>query len=76
VATAFYINRVTVENAKIIVNQTNVVTDAITSILKHHTANDLELQPLVTDIKMGRLHYQPKTSGYKECFNELSVKMG
>jgi len=65
------------QDAKIIVNQTNVVTDAITfSILKHHTANDLELQPLVTDIKMGRLHYQPKTSGYKECFNELSVKMG
>ena len=65
------------EDAEIIVNQINAVTDAITfPILKHHTEKDPALQCLMHDIQVGRLRHQPATAAYKECFEELSTKDG
>ena len=65
------------EDAEIIVNKINDITDAITlPILKHHTDKDEELQKLRQDIKSGRLHHEPRTKGYKQCFEELGVNDG
>ena len=65
------------EDAEIIVNRIMEVTDAITlPILEHHTEQDSQLSALMKDVMRGRLHHQPITPGYKECFEELSVKDG
>ena len=53
------------------------LTDAVTlPILQRHTMGCKILQRLVEDIRQGRLRKELGHSGYKECFQELSVQEG
>ena len=45
-------------------------------ILQRHTKADKVMQDLMEDIKHGRLRKELDSSGYKECFQELSVQKG
>ena len=50
------------------------MTDAVTMpILQANTKADRLMQELMEDIKHGRLRKGLESSGYKECFQELSV---
>ena len=53
------------------------LTDAVTMpILQRHTKADRTLQQLQEDITRGRLRKELGHSGYKECFQELSMQDG
>ena len=62
------------ENQEIMVCRMEELTDAVTvPVLQRHTKADKDIQKLVEDIKKGRLREELRSSGYKECFQELSV---
>jgi len=65
------------EDAKIIINHINEVTDTVTlPILKHYTETDKTLQMLLQNVRKGQLRKKQKLSEYKEIFNRLSCKEG
>ena len=62
------------ENAEIMVYRMEELTDAVTiTILQESTKADRLMQELMEDIKQGRLRKELESSGYKDCFQELSV---
>ena len=63
------------EDAEIIVNRVESLTDAVTlQILKNETEKDEQQKQLREDIRQGRQY--SKQAGYKECYSELSVVEG
>ena len=63
------------EDREILVCRMEELTDAVTlPILQRHTKGDPILQQLMEDIRHGRLRKELGHSGYKECFQELSVQ--
>ena len=65
------------EDREILVCRMEELTDAVTMpILQRHTKADKILQQLQEDINKGRLRKELGHSGYKECFQELSLQEG
>ena len=63
------------EDAEIIVNHVEELTDAVTlPILTNETENDEELKKLKDDIRKGRL--RPELKIFKEMFPEMSLNQG
>ena len=65
------------EDREILLCRMEELTDAVTlPIVQRHTEGDEILQQLVEDINKGKLRKGLGHSGYKECFQELSMQEG
>ena len=65
------------EDREVLVCRQEELTDAVTlPILQRYTQQDKTLSQLVESIKTGRLQKDLASSGFKECFHELSVQDG